>query len=224
MSEKKLQIKRSVIKLFAPSFVSFLLKAIHRTIRWKVFGLEHIKGINTPIIFAFFHGRMAMLPFLYKRIRGASGCIKMILSPHFDGEVGAKIVEKFGIGNIVGSSSKKSIQLLKNLSKLENCDIGITPDGPRGPNEKVKSGVIYISRIKNYPIVPVVYSVNRCKLLNSWDNFMLPFPFAKGVYLVGEPFFIPENIAKEDFEKYAEKLEEKMKLLKLQADKMVREE
>lgn len=221
LSERRLLIKRSFVKAVVPTLASILIKALHKTIRWKFYGLENIKDIKTPIIFAFFHGRMAMLHFLYEKIRRDNSGLKMILSPHFDGELGAKIIKKFGIDNIVGSSSKKSLQLLRNIAKLENFDIAITPDGPRGPNEKVKTGVIYISKIKNYPIVPVVYSVNRYKILNSWDNFMIPFPFAKGVYLMGEPFYVPNDTPPDDFDKYAAELEKKMKMLKTQADLLV---
>lgn len=221
MAERLLRIKRNLIKAVVPTLASILIKGLHKTIRWQFYGLENIKDIKTPVIFAFFHGRMAMLYFLYKKIKRENFGLKMILSPHFDGELGAKIIKKFGIGSIAGSSSKKSLQLLRNIAKLENCDIGITPDGPRGPNESVKTGVIYISKIKNYPIVPVVYSVNKFKTLNSWDNFMVPLPFAKGIYLVGAPFYVPDDTPSDDFDKYAAELEERMKMLKMQADLIV---
>lgn len=223
MSEKSLKLRRRIIKSFAPILVSLAIKLLHKTIKWKIVGEEHLKNIKSPVIFSFFHGRMAMLAFLYRKIRGKDSNIRMILSPHFDGEVGAKIAEKFGIGSISGSSSKKSLQLLKKISKLDNCDIGITPDGPRGPNEKVKSGVIYIAKQKKYPIIPVVYSVKKNKMLNSWDRFMVPLPFTKGVYVIGEALEVPEDAEKNELERYAMILENRMKDIKATADEIVKE-
>lgn len=217
MSERMLTLKRRVLKVIAPPLVSSLINLLFKTIKWEIIGKEHLDGLKGPVVFAFFHGRMAMLPKLYGMIR-KNFRINMILSPHFDGELGAKIARRFGIGSLSGSSSKKSFNLLKKVAQLEGIDIGITPDGPKGPNEKVKSGVIYIAKLKGYPIVPVTYSVKDYKTFNSWDKFMLPRPFTKGVYVIGEPIAIPKDLEKSDIERYALFLEEKMRSLKTLAD------
>lgn len=211
-------LKRRLIKILAPPLVSSILKLIYKSIKWEIEGEKYIKGLKEPVIFSFFHGRMAMLAFLYQKIRGNSNRIKMILSPHFDGEVASRIVRRLGIESIYGSSSKKGVQLLRDLIKIEGFDIGITPDGPRGPKEKVKPGVIYIAKEKGYPIVPVTYSVSKCKILNSWDSFMIPLPFCRGVYVIGEPIFLPQDLEKEDFPKFAKILEDRMKEVQNLAD------
>ncbi len=36
-------------------------------------------------------------------------------------------------------------------------NIGITPDGPKGPRHRVKQGIIELARISGRPIVPVTY-------------------------------------------------------------------
>lgn len=209
MSEKILRLKRNVLKKVAPLLVSFLVKLLYKTIRWEIIGLENIKDKEGPFVFSFFHGRMMMLAFLYPYIK-KSECVKMILSPHFDGEIGSLIAEKFGIDSIKGSSSKGSLKLLKEINKIKNCDIAITPDGPRGPFHKVKNGVIYISKITGYPIIPLSYSVSKGKRLKSWDKFLIPFPFSKGVYIIGKPFFVPQSLDKSNIESLAKSLEEEM--------------
>lgn len=210
MSEKALHLKRKIIKLVAPTFVSIVIKVLHKTIQWKIVGKENLNDINCPVMFSFFHGRMAMLSLLYREIRNNDRKIKMILSPHFDGELGAKIAEKFGIGSLKGSSSKNSYKLLKSIQNIKGFDIGITPDGPRGPFQKVKSGVVYISKITGFPIVPISYSVSKYKMLKSWDKFIIPLPFSKGVYVIGKPIYIPSNITKEEIPSYQRVVEEEM--------------
>ncbi|MCX7990966.1 MAG: lysophospholipid acyltransferase family protein [Proteobacteria bacterium] len=209
MAERFLKLKRKIIKKLAPFFVSNLLKVLHKTIKWEIVGLDNLNNIKIPVIFAFFHGRMMMLGFFYKKIRKDRN-IKMILSPHFDGEVGSLIAKRFGVDSIKGSSSKGSLKLLKEISKIKDSDIGITPDGPRGPFQKVKSGVTYISKVTGFPVVPVAYSVSRGKRLGSWDRFLVPYPFSRGVLVVGKPIYVPEDLDKEKIEEFSQHIEEEM--------------
>jgi len=209
LAENLLKIKRKIIKKVAPFFVSNLLKLLHKTIKWEIVGAENLKDIEGPVIFSFFHGRMMMLGFIYRKLR-KDRKIKMILSPHFDGEIGALIAEKFGVGSIKGSSSKGSLKLLKEISKIKDCDIGITPDGPRGPFQKVKSGVTYISKVTGFPIIPVAYSVDKGKKLKSWDKFLVPYPFSKGVYVIGKPIYVPDDLGKEEIESFSKHIEDEM--------------
>ena len=30
--------------------------------------------------------------------------------------------------------------------------------------------------------------------MNSWDNFIIPFPFSKGVYIFGEPIHVKRKV------------------------------
>lgn len=219
MADRLLKFKRRIIKKLSPTLVSFFLKILYKTIRWDLIGKENIENIKSPLIFSFFHGRMMMLAFLYNIIR-PKGKIKMILSPHFDGEVGSLIAKKLGIDNIKGSSSKGSLTLLKQISQLKNSDIGITPDGPRGPYQKVKSGVVYISKVTGFPIIPIAYSVKKGKALKSWDRFLIPRPFTRGVYVIGKPLYVPSDIDKDKIDVFSKYVEEEMIRITNLADKM----
>ena len=74
----------------------------------------------------------------------------MLISGHRDGKIISNAVAHLGIETIKGSSSKDKIssakEILNNLKKYNV--IGITPDGPRGPKEKIKRRY-YISIKKN---------------------------------------------------------------------------
>ena len=58
-------------------------------------------------------------------------------------------------------------------------DVGITPDGSRGPIYKAKSGAVVLSRITKSPICLLSFEYSSHWTLNSWDRFVIPFPFSK---------------------------------------------
>lgn len=213
--------KRSIIIKYFPYLLSKIHRSLFKSISWETQGLEYGNKIDKPVVIAFFHGRMMMLPFFYNLLR-PNRKIKMIVSNHFDGELIGKIVSYYGVDTLKGSSTRGGVKVLKEIVNLENCDIGITPDGPRGPKEKVKNGVIFISKMTGYPILPVTYSVKRKKILNTWDNFIIPTPFTKGLFICGEPLYIPANIDNQKLESYSQILEEKLKSLNDLADKLVK--
>ena len=87
------------------------------------------------------------------------------------------------------------------IKAIENGEsIAITPDGPKGPKEIVKDGIIKLAQTTGAPIVPLFWKVKNHKLLNSWDNFIIPFPFSKGVYILVSPFMLKESYSKKLFQ------------------------
>jgi hypothetical protein len=56
-------------------------------------------------------------------------------------------------------------------------NIGITPDGPRGPREVVKAGVAQIALLSGAVVVPMAAMPSSAWRLNSWDGFALPALF-----------------------------------------------
>ena len=59
--------------------------------------------------------------------------------------------------------------MLKILNRKEY--IGITPDGPRGPNMRCSVGVVNLAQLSGSPIIPVTCSSTRRKIIPSWDKF-----------------------------------------------------
>jgi hypothetical protein len=100
----------------------------------------------------------------------------------------------------------------------EGLNLVITPDGPRGPRAKVKSGVIELARLTGAPIVPVSFSAVRRRFLKSWDAFLLPLPFSRAVYIWGEPIYVEPMATKEEVAKYQDILAERLDLLTMKAD------
>ena len=114
---------------------------------------------------------------------------KMLISSLRDGRIISRAVSHLGIETIQGSSNKNKISSAKQIINELNQKniIGITPDGPRGPNQKIKEGLISMQKKTNSVIFPLCYSAKFYKRLSSWDKFMLVYPFNKFVAIWGNP-------------------------------------
>jgi 1-acyl-sn-glycerol-3-phosphate acyltransferase len=95
---------------------------------------------------------------------------------------------------------------------------GVVPDGPQGPREKVQAGVIYLAQKTGYPIVPVTYSAKRCKVFNSWDRFIFPFPATPCVLIYGQPIRVPPDSDLDQIQRCAQALEDELKRITAVAD------
>ena len=84
------------------------------------------------------------------------------------------------------------------LRAARTGELGITPDGPKGPRRRAQQGLVYLASRTGLPIVPLGYAYRRCWRFNSWDRFMLPKPFTVGHGVSGEPIEIPPGISTDD--------------------------
>jgi len=57
-------------------------------------------------------------------------------------------------------------------------DIGITPDGPRGPKYHLHPGAVKLAQLTGVPLVPIHIKYSRYWELKSWDAFRIPKPFS----------------------------------------------
>ena len=86
----------------------------------------------------------------------------MLISSHRDGRIISSAVSYLGIDTIEGSSNKNKITSAKQIINELNQKniIGITPDGPRGPNQKIKEGLISMQKKTNSVIFLYVTQQN----------------------------------------------------------------
>ena len=101
--------------------------------------------------------------------------------------------------------------MLKILNRKEY--IGITPDGPRGPNMRCSVGVVNLAQLSGSPIIPVTCSSTRRKIIPSWDKFQITLPFGSGVFIWGRPINVPRRITASQKEKIREKITKKLNKL-----------
>jgi len=169
--------KRKIYLAILPPLFYLILRLLSFTCK-KKFIIEE-KLPDEPLLVTMWHGELLMQPFLYRFVRKNRN-IALAISDHFDGEFLAKIQSFFGFKTIRGSSRKGMIKLLKAMffSLDNNFDVGLTPDGPKGPRHFVADGTVLVAKKKGVKIVCFNYKVSSFWQLNSWDKFIIPKPFS----------------------------------------------
>ena len=176
---------RAFALLVAPLFGSLLIRFLNLTNKTHFHAPENISTDAT--IFACWHGELLMLPYLYKHYRKKPHA-KVLISPHFDGELISRTIKYFGLGTLAGSTDKSAARVLIQAIKTikEGYDIGITPDGPKGPRHEVADGIIVMAQKTGAKIVLVEIKPTKFWQLNSWDRFVIPKPFGEIHFYVSE--------------------------------------
>tara|TARA_R110001592_G_scaffold58895_3_gene178693 strand:- start:1784 stop:2488 length:705 start_codon:yes stop_codon:yes gene_type:complete len=173
---------------------SLYIRLVHATGRWRVVGGDAARAhwaAGKPFILCFWHGRILMMPHCWPRDKA----IHMLISQHRDGQIIARTVGHFGIETVAGSSSKGGAQALRAMVKaLKAGDcVGITPDGPRGPRMRASDGAVALARLSGVPIIPATFGAARGRVLQSWDRFLVAWPFGRGVIVWGDPIDVARD-------------------------------
>ncbi len=126
-----------------------------------------------------------------------------VISASVDGDVPARIAKSWGGEVIRGSAARTGALVLRDAQAMMKRGVSIvtTPDGPRGPVFELKTGTVLMSRIGGAPLLPIGYAADRAWVMNTWDKFMVPKPFAKIVIAVGEPIEVPRGASMQDIER-----------------------
>ena len=180
--------------------------------------------LNTtkPFIFAFWHGQQLILPIAYaqfKKRKSRKGIFTLI-SAHSDGRIIARAIKHFGLDSVKGSSTRRGGQaLLELIRKAEDgYDIAFTPDGPKGPAEQAKIGVIEAARKSGVSIIPIACSANKSWHARSWDSMIIPKPGARLKCILGAEMIIPKDATDESLSQYAETLSKNLTALTKEAN------
>ena len=170
-----------------------------------------------PFILAFWHSQLMMVGHVWK----TNATLNMLASSHSDGGFGAYIAGHFNLKNISIVAKNKSPSLRQIFKILKDGNyIGITPDGPRGPNQKVSEGIIKIAINSQVPIIPLGFASSKNFKLKSWDSFLITYPFSKCSFVWGDPIIIPSSTKDNEIENYKNYLENKINscITKAQSD------
>jgi lysophospholipid acyltransferase (LPLAT)-like uncharacterized protein len=189
------------------------VKAVCATLRVQVVRgdiEQRVRARRRNVIYAFWHGHL-----LYLMYRYSGSGVYILVSQSQDGEVLSRVLQRFGLPAIRGSSSRGGRQSLLELVRRvrAGASAGIAPDGPRGPRHQAQSGIIALARLTEVPIIPVAVGARRKIAFQSWDRFLLPLPGSRVVVAYDEPVAVPRDADAELLEQKRQELEGK--LLKL---------
>ena len=186
-----------------PFLAATLVKLLMYTLRVRYEDAEPVEALaagRERFILAFYHRRLVMMPKAYPFRRrtpaGERRGVAILSSDSKDGERSAATWRWFGIHAVRGTSGPHSgPQALVKMIRIvkDGWDLGITVDGPRGPRQQVKAGVLAVSRKTGAWVVPVCVAYGAAWKLRTWDQMLVPKPFSEVVVRYGEPFLASQG-------------------------------
>src|SRR5574344_831722 len=193
-----------MVQISSESKLDLLSKLVYVAFRIQE-PFTHIKEVNNkelkPCIYAMWHAHQCCIHGIKDKAN-----LSVMISRSVDGEIIARTVEKWGFKTVRGSQGRAgNIEATKQLvERLKNNECAaMMIDGPRGPKQKVKKGVVKVAKMSGAPIVPVYWYSPDFTLLKfpSWDEFRYPFGYTRLLNLYGEPIFVsPDNTDEQDAE------------------------
>jgi lysophospholipid acyltransferase (LPLAT)-like uncharacterized protein len=156
-----------------------LVRLLANTWRFDVEGFEHVveaRARGGPLVFVTWHSRL--LPVIYHR---RDEGMALLISRHRDGGYLADLCERWGYRTVRGSTQRGGVGGLLGLIRYlrEGTEVGTTPDGPRGPAERLKPGIVVAAQHARAQIIAIGARAERAWWVQSWDRLCVPKPFAR---------------------------------------------
>lgn len=162
--------------------LGLILKLWGTSLRFEVTPqtLQDLHFDREPVAVVLWHNRLFLTSEIFRRYRSHRR-IYALISASRDGAWLAGFFEALGMKTIRGSSSRHGREAILQLSEVLKAghDIGITPDGPRGPCYELKPGGVIVARRAHAPILVLGGIFEAAWSLPSWDQFKLPRPFSR---------------------------------------------
>ena len=195
-----------------------VLSALLKTVRFEVRDDPAYTALATsgaPCAYALWHGRLLPLTWHHR-----AKDIAALISLSKDGEYIARVVEGWGYKVVRGSTSRGGSRALAEMIRLgrKGRSLAFTPDGPRGPREKMKPGVLVAAMRAGVPIVPLSAACTRAWWFEGWDRFLVPQPFSRIVLSHGAPVRIPPDTNEAGIERMSQQIEETLRLMQSRLD------
>jgi len=135
---------------------------------------------DVPVAMVLWHNRLFLAAEIVRRFRGGRPAYALV-SASQDGAWLTAFFSLAGVRTVRGSSSRLGREAAAALVEVLRAghDIGITPDGPRGPCYELKPGTVIVTRRTRSPMLIIGAEFEAAWRLRSWDRFCLPKPFSR---------------------------------------------
>ncbi len=220
MRPAKAFLKNPWAQRLSGRLVALYVRLVWRTTRWTVEPSPAAKAVTEgggPVIACLWHGRML----LTMPIKPPDRPVHILISSHRDGLLISGGMKRLGMETVAGSSRRGGVSALRQMTRIlgDSGIVVITPDGPRGPRMRAKAGAVKTAQLSRAPIVPLGAATSRGRALGSWDCFWLPYPFGRGVILLGDPILVPREASAADLEQARGAVESAMNRLTADAER-----
>ncbi len=135
---------------------------------------------DQPVAIVLWHNRLFLAAEIVRRYRGGRPAYALV-SASQDGAWLSAFFSLVGLATVRGSSSRLGREAATALVETLRAgyDIGLTPDGPRGPCYELKPGGVIVARRTRAPLLLIGAEFQSAWRLRSWDRFYLPKPFSR---------------------------------------------
>ncbi len=196
-------LRRAIVRGLATPLLDLLMA----TLRFDVLRdpeYEALRRRSRPVVFVLWHGRLLPLSYLH---RGEG--VMALISRSRDGDDVTALMRHWGFVAARGSSSHGGSEALRDVVRAARSghSLAITPDGPRGPRERMKLGALTAAQLSGLPVVPVAAGARRAWWIEGWDRFLVPRPFARVRVAYGAPRMISAEADRPSLSRIAAQLE-----------------
>ncbi|MBL4556311.1 MAG: DUF374 domain-containing protein [Rhodobacteraceae bacterium] len=187
--ERRIRKSRFVQGTLSRLYTAYILFVL-RTTRWRSIGTDRIEAdlaAGRPHVLCCWHRQVALAP-LFRKWEPDSFAV--LASDHEDARLLALGYRRMGVGYIPLQTTGDNAATLRASVRAvrRGMSLGVSPDGPLGPAEIVKPGAVLIAGMARVPVTAFAYAISRKIRLRSWDGFVWPLPFGRGVFYAGESF------------------------------------
>jgi lysophospholipid acyltransferase (LPLAT)-like uncharacterized protein len=143
----------------------------------------------------------------------------MLVSRHRDAEWLSQGARFMGFETVRGSTKRGGDAAIRELSRISHVmNLGITPDGPRGPRRRLAAGSIYLSSKLEVPLVPFGIGYHKPWRMRTWDQFAVPRPYSRARLIVGPRVQIPPGLNRDEIESHRVRIERLLNRLTAEAE------
>jgi lysophospholipid acyltransferase (LPLAT)-like uncharacterized protein len=138
------------------------------------------------------------------------------------GDVLMEIFHKCHFIAVRGGSSRGGKEALSEIIEYLNTHTGVlcgfAVDGSRGPARKAQIGLLLISQATGAPVYPMRSWAKRKLFAPTWDKTLIPLPFNRLVFMLGEPIHVPADADRDTLERLRAELEHRLNVLVEEAE------
>lgn len=182
-----------------------LIRLLLLTCRFTLKGVENLQVPGKAIIMLW-HSRLVLIgPSLLKAAPKKTFCA--FISNSKDGDLIAAYTTSYSIGRVIRvphDAKDAALKALIKRIKYTNDIAIITPDGPRGPANKLKPGVALAAKETGAQVIPFSWEASSYWELNTWDKMRIPKPFSHITAIFGAPIALSQDsLLEEDIQALA---------------------
>jgi lysophospholipid acyltransferase (LPLAT)-like uncharacterized protein len=226
-------IRSGPVQWILAAFIAAWMALVRVTTRWTIVGREHAEPVwksGKGVVWCYWHSRIMGAHSIWPRDVQP---MLMLISLSPDGQFVARAAEMVGRMVVRGSSAKQkdgkvsedkgALQAFRSMMShaAKGGCVGITPDGPRGPRMRAQAGAVRVAKGAKVPLLPSAYAIKGARYVQSWDRFLVPPLFSRGVIVYRPAITIPDKADEATLEAIRVQLEAELTAALQEADRLV---